>query len=143
MEHTYLVVFIPLRSGSGTIRSNLDPFNTYSDSDLWDALDSCNMREYVMGLEAGLDAPVEANGNNFSAGQKQLLCISRSMLQDVRVLLLDEATSSVDPKTDEIIQQTIRSERLKECTVITIAHRLRTGRERLRGRKRKEGMGEM
>eukprot|EP01052_Picozoa_sp_SAG31_P039599 SAG31_NODE_5522_length_2481_cov_1.638959_2_plen_174_part_00 len=75
-------------------------------------------------LSAGLDSKVDEH-NKFSTGQKQLLCFGRALLRGARIVLLDEATASVDPENDRLIQQVIDKE-LSGCTLIIIAHRLRT-----------------
>ncbi|XKL66879.1 hypothetical protein PGB90_010299 [Kerria lacca] len=110
---------------SGTLRINLDPLSQYSDEQIWHALELIHFKTFVSRLNCGLLYEIKENGQNFSVGQRQLVCLARAILHDNKVLVLDEASSGTDLETDNLIQITIRTI-YKNHTVLTIAHRLNT-----------------
>ncbi|GAB1195744.1 hypothetical protein APSETT444_005007 [Aspergillus pseudonomiae] len=135
---------------TGTIRSNLDPFNLFTDEQIFTAL----RRVHLIGsgtsgtatpvtsfaeplatangtgvldnknIFLNLETPISESGSNLSQGQRQLMCLARALLKEPKVLMMDEATASIDYNTDARIQETLRE--LRDSTIITIAHRLQT-----------------
>ncbi|KAI9987887.1 hypothetical protein PInf_024142 [Phytophthora infestans] len=106
---------------SGTVRSNLDPFDQFSDDQIWTSVKRASLQKAI----TSLDDVVDEKGSNFSVGECQLLSIARALLKRSKVILMDEATASIDPETDRQIQQSIREE-FRDCTTLTIAHRINT-----------------
>jgi len=115
----------------GTICSNLDPFNKYTDAELWSALRQADLVSQdqdikdTKGHRIHLDAPVEEEGTNFSLGQRQLMALARALIRGSQIIVCDEATSSADFETDRRIQRAI-VRGFKGKTLLCIAHRLKT-----------------
>ncbi|KAG1658983.1 hypothetical protein FOA52_008685 [Chlamydomonas sp. UWO 241] len=108
---------------SGTVRTNLDPFNEHTDSELYEVIREASLEEQVK-RAGGLQGRLSGTGSGaWSLGQQQLMCLARAALRAVPVLCLDEATAAMDPHTEKEIQEVIKRV-FGYRTVITIAHRL-------------------
>ena len=107
----------------GTLRENVDPTEIYSDEKIIEVLKEVELDDFLEGKN--LEYKIENNGNNISIGEKQLICIARALIKKSKIILMDEATANIDYKTETFLQNSINKE-LKDCTVITIAHRIKT-----------------
>ena len=127
---------------SETIKYNLDPFNKYNDTQINDVLKDIKLYDVVSKLSDGINTILsskykdlnnkknednKSNGFQLSYGESQLLCLGRALLNNKPFLLIDEGTSNIDNKTDKIIQDLLQNNnKLKNKTIITIAHRINT-----------------
>ena len=111
---------------SGTIRSNIVlREDRFTDDQIWQACKYVNADSFISRQEAGLDEVVRERGNNFSAGQRQLLSFARTIIHRPAVMILDEATANIDTETELLIQDSL--EKMKNIgTMLIVAHRLST-----------------
>ncbi|XP_035794196.1 multidrug resistance-associated protein 7-like [Anopheles albimanus] len=107
---------------TGTIRENLDPRAVHIDSEIWEAITCCLASPLIQSL-GGLDAKLEGGGNNLSAGQKQLLCLTRALLKKSKIVLIDEGTANLDLESESAVQLILKNA-FRGRTVIMVAHRL-------------------
>ena len=108
---------------TGTLRSNLDPFDEYGDQEIWSVLERVHIKALVEKSPDTLDCHLTERGSNFSVGERQLLCLARALLQNKKVFVFDEATANIDYETERLLLDTIKDQ-LRDCTVLTIAHRM-------------------
>ena len=111
---------------SGTIRSNIVlREERFTDDEIWQACRYVNADHFIDRLDDGLDEVVRERGNNFSAGQRQLLSFARTIIHRPEVMILDEATANIDTETEILIQDSL--EKMKNIgTMLIVAHRLST-----------------
>ena len=109
----------------GTLRKNLDPLEKHGDDELWNVLEEVKLNNLVENLEGKLDFELLEKGENLSVGERQLICLARTLLQQSKIVILDEPTAHVDPNTERTIWTTVH-DKMKNSTIITIAHRLNT-----------------
>lgn len=135
----HVVATVPQRASlvSGTIRSNLTwRDESATDEGLWAALDMAQASEFVRNKPQGLDAPVEADGKNFSGGQRQRLTIARALVGSPQILIMDDSASALDFKTDAALRHAIRERSVRGAaegglplTTVIVSQRVSTVRD--------------
>ena len=109
----------------GTLRYNFDPKGEHTDKEIYKVLKKIGFDDFVKKQPLHLSHVISENGSNLSIGEKQLICITRAILRKSKIVILDEATASIDFKHEEIVQKAI-DQLLKNSTLISIAHRIKT-----------------
>ena len=110
---------------TGTLRYNIDPLGISRTEEIVNVMKRIGFHYILENHPQGLEQNISENGGNLSIGEKQLICITRAILRKSKIVIMDEATASIDFKTEEIIQKAI-NELLRDSTLITIAHRIKT-----------------
>lgn len=110
---------------AGTIRSNIVLRDEFSDEEVHEVCRYVNADSFINKLSNGLDEEVRERGNNFSAGQRQLLSFARTIIHKPEVMILDEATANIDTETEVLIQDSL-SKMMNVGTMLIVAHRLST-----------------
>jgi ATP-binding cassette subfamily B protein len=127
-ELSRLVAIVPQRPYlfTGTIASNLRYGNPdATDDELWRALETAQARDFVAGLEEGLDAPIAQGGTNLSGGQRQRLAIARALVHRPEIYLFDDSFSALDYATDAALRAALARE-TADATVVIVAQRVST-----------------
>lgn len=125
------VSYVPQKANlfSGTIRSNmLDGKEDATDAEIWHALEIAQAKDFVEGLELGLDHVVEQGGTNFSGGQRQRLCIARAVIKEPSIYVFDDSFSALDFKTDAALRKALLSE-ITDAVIVIVAQRISTVRD--------------
>ena len=107
----------------GSIRENIDPSGAKSDCLINNVIKEVGLDDFMS--DKNLDYIINENGNNISIGEKQLICIARALLKKTKIIIMDEAMANIDCVTEGILQKNIHKI-MEDCTVITIAHRIKT-----------------
>uniref|UniRef100_A0A8C8ZN69 Cystic fibrosis transmembrane conductance regulator n=1 Tax=Prolemur simus TaxID=1328070 RepID=A0A8C8ZN69_PROSS len=108
---------------SGTFRKNLDPYEQWSDQEIWKVADEVGLRSVIEQFPGKLDFVLVDGGYVLSHGHKQLMCLARSVLSKAKILLLDEPSAHLDPITYQIIRRALK-QAFADCTVILCEHRI-------------------
>lgn len=110
---------------AGTVRSNIVLRDDFTDEQVEEACKYVNADKFISKLSKGLDEEVRERGNNFSAGQRQLLSFARTVIHRPEVMILDEATANIDTETEVLIQDSL-NKMMNIGTMLIVAHRLST-----------------
>lgn len=110
---------------AGTVRSNIILRDEFTDEQVQEACKYVNADKFIAKLANGLDEEVRERGNNFSAGQRQLISFARTIIHRPEVMILDEATANIDTETELLIQDSL-NKMMNIGTMLIVAHRLST-----------------